>query len=101
LDLNGDGNNGDLLAGTKVNQFNRGLGKQDLAKLVDIFDKTYSGKKDANGVPIPLITVTLYSNPGPKLMQGNRIVSSLYFYPGQTSAETSSGFYVQQSGISV
>ena len=27
--------------------------------------------------------------------------SSLYLYPGQTSAETSSGFYVQQSGISV
>ena len=57
LDLNGDGNNGDLLPGTKVNQFNRGLGKQDLAKLVDIFDKTYSGKKDANGVTIPLITL--------------------------------------------
>ena len=57
LDLNGDGNDGDLLPGTKVNQFNRGLGKQDLAKLVDIFDKTYSGKKDANGVTIPLITL--------------------------------------------
>jgi Carboxypeptidase regulatory-like domain len=57
LDLNGDGNNGDLLPGTKVNQFNRGLGKRDLAKLVDVFDKTYSGKKDANGVAIPLITL--------------------------------------------
>jgi hypothetical protein len=57
LDLNGDGNNGDLLPGTKVNQFNRGLGKPDLTKLVDIFDKTYSGKKDANGVTIPLITL--------------------------------------------
>src|SRR5260370_9263649 len=43
----------------------------------------------------------LYSNPGPKLMHGKRIVSSLYLYPGQTSAGTSSGFYVQQSGISV
>ena len=57
LDLNGDGNNGDLLPGTKVNQFNRGLGKHDLAKLVDNFDRTYSGKKDANGVTIPLITL--------------------------------------------
>jgi len=26
------------------------------------------------------------------------IVSSLYLYPGQTLARTSSGFYVQQSG---
>jgi hypothetical protein len=34
-------------------------------------------------------------------MHGKRIVSSLYLYPGQTSAETSSGIYVQQSGISV
>jgi glycine/D-amino acid oxidase-like deaminating enzyme len=30
----------------------------------------------------------LYSNPGSKLMHGKRIVSSLYLYPGQTSAET-------------
>jgi len=43
----------------------------------------------------------LYSNPGPKPMHGKRIVSSLCLYPGQTSAGTSSGFYVQQSGISV
>jgi hypothetical protein len=41
----------------------------------------------------------LYSNPGPKPLHGKRIVSSLYLYPGQTSAGTSSGFYVQHSGI--
>ncbi|RZU35535.1 hypothetical protein BDD14_5598 [Edaphobacter modestus] len=44
-------------------------------------------------------SLRFYSNPGPKLMQGKRIVSSLYLSPGQASAETSSGFYVQQSGI--
>src|SRR5258708_3535449 len=43
----------------------------------------------------------LYSNAGPKPMHGKRVVSSLCLYPGQTSAGTSSGFYVQQSGISV
>jgi PRTRC genetic system protein E len=43
----------------------------------------------------------LYSNPGQKAMHAKRIVSSLYLYPGQTLAGTSSGFYVQQSGISV
>jgi hypothetical protein len=34
----------------------------------------------------------LYSNPGQKPMQAKRLVSSLYLYPGQTLAETSSGF---------
>ncbi|MCU1250583.1 MAG: hypothetical protein JWQ49_3612, partial [Edaphobacter sp.] len=43
----------------------------------------------------------LYSNPGQKAMHAKRIVSSLYLYPGQTLAGTSSGYYVQQSGISV
>jgi NTP pyrophosphatase (non-canonical NTP hydrolase) len=43
----------------------------------------------------------LYSNPGPKLMHGKRIVSSLYLYPGQTSAGTLSGILVHHSGISV
>ncbi len=43
----------------------------------------------------------LYSNPGQKAMHAKRIASSLYLYPGQTLAGTSSGFYVQQSGISV
>jgi Carboxypeptidase regulatory-like domain len=56
LDLNGDGTTGDLLPGTKVNQFNRGLGKRDLQQLIDIFNKTYAGKKDTNGAAIPLIT---------------------------------------------
>jgi hypothetical protein len=43
----------------------------------------------------------LYPNPGQKATHAKRIVSSLYLYPGQTLAGTSSGFYVQQSGISV
>jgi len=55
LDMDGDGNKGDLLPGTKVNEFNRGLGKQDLSRLIDVFNKTYAGKKDANGTVIPLI----------------------------------------------
>jgi hypothetical protein len=33
-----------------------------------------------DAVPLGAI-VTRYSNPGPKLMQGKRIVSSLYLYP--------------------
>ena len=34
-------------------------------------------------------------------MHARRLVSFVYLYPGQTLTETSSGFYVQQSGISV
>ena len=57
LDFNGDGTLGDLLPGTKVNQFNRGLGKADLQRLVDVFNQTYAGKTDAHGTLIPLVTL--------------------------------------------
>jgi len=49
LDLNGDGTWDDLLPGTRVNQFNRRLGKSDLRRLVDEFNQTYTGKQDAQG----------------------------------------------------
>jgi hypothetical protein len=35
VDFNGDGRRDDLLPGTRVNQFNRGRGRNDLAQLVD------------------------------------------------------------------
>jgi hypothetical protein len=57
LDLNGDGTTGDLLPGTRVNQFNRGLGKNDLHRLVNAFNRTYTGGKDAGGNDIPSITL--------------------------------------------
>jgi len=56
-DLNGDGTYADLLPGTRVNQFNRGLGKGDLRRLVDKFNRTYAGKQDAQGGDIPPITL--------------------------------------------
>jgi hypothetical protein len=57
LDLNGDGTGDDLLPGTSVNQFNRGLGKSDLRRLVVAFNRTYAGKQDAQGGDIPPITL--------------------------------------------
>lgn len=57
LDLNGDGTWDDLLPGTRVNQFNRGLGKGDLRRLADEFNRTYAGKQDAQGGDIPPITL--------------------------------------------
>jgi hypothetical protein len=57
LDLNGDGTWDDLLPGTKVNQFNRGLGKNDLRHLADAFNKTYASGNDPQGDLIPPITL--------------------------------------------
>lgn len=57
LDLNGDGTTGDLLPGTTVNEFNRGLGKADLQRLVGQFNDDYAGKHDAKGAVIPPIVL--------------------------------------------
>jgi hypothetical protein len=57
FDLNGDGLGGDLFPGTRVNQFNRSLGKRDLLRLVDEFNSTYAGGQDAWGNVIPPITL--------------------------------------------
>ena len=57
FDFNGDGTSGDLLPGTTVNEFNRGLGKADLRRLVDLFNTTYAGKMDSHGALIPLLTL--------------------------------------------
>ena len=57
FDLNGDGLGGDLLPGTKVNQFNRGSGKSDLSRLVDAFNVNYAAGQDAWGNVLPTITL--------------------------------------------
>jgi hypothetical protein len=57
IDFNGDGTNGDVLPGTKWNQFNRGLGKSDLIRLVDEFNRTHAGTKTSRGQLIPPITL--------------------------------------------
>jgi hypothetical protein len=57
IDFNGDGTTNDLLPGTKVNEFNRGLGRTDLARLVDQFNSAYAGKVDAQGSTIRRLTL--------------------------------------------
>jgi hypothetical protein len=68
LDFNGDGNLGDLLPGTTVNEFNRGLGKADLRRLVDLFNRTYAGKMDSHGKLIPLVTLPVHFEFGDPLL---------------------------------
>ena len=52
IDFNGDGTSGDLLPGTTVNVFNRGMNRADLARLVDEFNARLAGTRDARGAPI-------------------------------------------------
>jgi hypothetical protein len=56
-DLNGDGTSGDLLPGSTVNAFGRGMGSGDLERLVADFNATMAGKTDAKGSPLPTLTL--------------------------------------------
>ena len=47
-DLNGDGTRGDLLPGTTVNAFNRGMGRAQLEQLVAGFKNTHADRALAN-----------------------------------------------------
>jgi hypothetical protein len=49
IDFNGDGTTSDLLPGTTVDAFNRGMGRSDLERLVAQFNSAYAGTKDAAG----------------------------------------------------
>src|SRR5262249_24444623 len=57
IDFNGDGTTGYLLPGTVLGQFNRGLGKANLARLVNQFNQTYALALDSHGRTIPRITL--------------------------------------------
>jgi len=57
MDFNGDGTVNDLLPGTTVNQFNRGLGKADLARLVDSYNQQYARSVTAGGQIAPRVTL--------------------------------------------
>lgn len=57
VDFNGDGTNNDRLPGSKQNQFNRSLGKQDLIQLVNNFNQTLAGKKTPRGQTIPTLVL--------------------------------------------
>jgi carboxypeptidase family protein len=57
IDFNGDGTQNDLLPGTKVNQFNRGLDEEDLARLVQLYNQESAGKLTASGQIAPRLTL--------------------------------------------
>ena len=57
MDFNGDGTQNDLLPGTRVHQFNRGLGKDDLARLVERYNQEFAGKLTLGGQIAPRLTL--------------------------------------------
>jgi hypothetical protein len=57
IDFNGDGTQNDLLPGTKVNQFNRGLSEDDLAQLVQSYNQQFAGKLTVSGQIAPRLTL--------------------------------------------
>ena len=57
IDFNGDGTSDDLLPGTTLGRFNRGLGRADLERLVDQFNQTYGGTTDPHSRAIPRLTL--------------------------------------------
>jgi len=82
LDLNGDGITGDLLPGTHVNQFNRGLDKHMLQRLVTSYNASYAGQRDPHGLLLPLIMLPAHYGLGdPLFTQDARISRDIYFTP--------------------
>ena len=57
MDFNGDGTQNDLLPGTKVNQFGRGLDEQDLETLVAQYNAQYAGRRTPTGPIAPPLTL--------------------------------------------
>ncbi|HEX8068829.1 MAG TPA: TonB-dependent receptor [Pyrinomonadaceae bacterium] len=57
LDFNGDGTDGDALPGAGVNRFNRGLGKEDLRRLVEAFNRDFAGRRTPRNQLIPTLTL--------------------------------------------
>jgi hypothetical protein len=53
VDFNGDGTDGDLLPGTTVNAFNQSLGKADLERLVEQFNRDLALRRTSRGQLIP------------------------------------------------
>jgi hypothetical protein len=57
VDFNGDGTRDDLLPGTRVNQFGRGLDASDLEQLVSDYNREFAGRMVSGGQTAPALTL--------------------------------------------
>jgi hypothetical protein len=78
FDFNGDGTTNDLLPGTRVNQFGRGLDKSDLERLVARYNDEVAGRPLCCGqnVPPPLVLPAEYAFDDPFFTQDLRVSRS-------------------------
>jgi hypothetical protein len=80
MDFNGDGTQGDLLPGTTVDAFNRGMGHADMERLVDQFNSIYAGAKDAAGHSIPQLVLPAHYSFGDNLQSLDLRLSRSYVF---------------------
>jgi hypothetical protein len=64
IDFNGDGTTNDLLPGSTVNVFNRGMDRKDLERLVAQFNERYANTRDSKNVSIPRVTLPAHYSLG-------------------------------------
>ena len=57
MDFNGDGTQNDLMPGTTVNQFGRGLDEEDLERLVEEYNAQVAGRQTLTGPIAPRVTL--------------------------------------------
>ena len=57
MDFNGDGTQNDLLPGTTVNQFGRGLDEEDLERLVEEYNAHVASRRTPTGAIAPRVTL--------------------------------------------
>lgn len=57
MDFNGDGTQNDLLPGTSINQFGRGLDKEDLERLVEEYNAQVASRRTPTGPIAPRVTL--------------------------------------------
>ncbi len=80
IDFNGDGTQGDLLPGTTVNGFNRGMDRAELQSLVAQFNRTYAGTTDALGRSIPHLTLPAQYSFGGNLQSLDLRLSRIFVF---------------------
>jgi hypothetical protein len=77
------------LPGTKVNQFNRGLGKSELAQLVQNYNQQYADKITLGGLPAPTLTLpTNYSFNDGFFTQDFRLSRAFHFKSDRLELDT-------------
>jgi hypothetical protein len=83
IDFHGTGTMNDVLPGTRVNEFNRGLGKDDLARLVDLYNRTLTGTMTSRGQLIPALRLPANYQLGDNYLSQDLRVSRSFVFRGR------------------